>query len=645
MDNRAWKRWVGVIALAWAVSCATGQGTVPRDDATVEGLIKQLGDKDGKTRYKAAERLGAMGPLAVAAVPALIARFDDWEEVPSEDRASQGPFMHPATVALEACGKMGAGAVPELAKALRSENKRVRIGATQSLVILGEPGLETLIQGYREGRVEAFIMASSPYPLTPKALEPLLALLKDGDAKMRLKGCEAFDSYRRVEAVAPLIERLGDENEDVRTKATRALYSQGKEAIEPLIAALKNADVRRRQGAATALGRLEAKEAAAALEELVRDDAAVRQFAMEALSKIGATGVAGLAAAIRTGSPADCLFAAERLGLIKEKAAGEALLTALDSPDVELQIMVVRGLGRLGAEVMPGAGKELVPLLGTPSGALRYETAQALGQLREKTAFEALIQVMFTGEVTPPGGGRAEFLAQPIRRGRSGEILPDLKDPKVQGTRPFDRAAYEKDVAARETLNQARCAAAAALGLIGDPRAFEPLKTGLEKGDKAMRAACAAGFGGMHDVRATALLVPLLKEHDARLEYATVEALGQTGDLAAAGPLIAYIRERDKDPNASTGNAVLALQALGPGVVPLVLNVARAEKAKTVRLQMLAALPKGQKQAVPVLMELLDDGDEEIRRRVMEALQYSSGTNCGESVERWKEWWRANRGN
>jgi hypothetical protein len=86
------------------------------------------------------------------------------------------------------------------------------------------------------------------------AVKPLIAALKDENSDVRKAAADALVKIG-APAVEPLIAALKDENSDVRQAAAKALGKIGDpRAVEPLIAALKDKDVRK--AAAEALGRL-----------------------------------------------------------------------------------------------------------------------------------------------------------------------------------------------------------------------------------------------------------------------------------------------------------------------------------------------------------------------------------------------------
>jgi MFS family permease len=85
--------------------------------------------------------------------------------------------------------------------------------------------------------------------------------------------------------------------------------------------------------------------------------------------------------------------------------------------------------------------------------------------------------------------------------------------------------------------------AAWALGRMGDKRAIEPLRAGLDARYRSVRAHCVRSLGSLEDVEiAPVLLERLANETDDGLKLAYASALGQLGAEEAVGELLALLR-------------------------------------------------------------------------------------------------------
>lgn len=92
-----------------------------------------------------------------------------------------------------------------------------------------------------------------------RAVEPLIAALKDGDEGVRWCAAFALGEIKDSRAVEPLIAVLKDGNKQVRINTMWSLGEIGdSRAVEPLIAALKDEHAWVRENAAKALKKLEA---------------------------------------------------------------------------------------------------------------------------------------------------------------------------------------------------------------------------------------------------------------------------------------------------------------------------------------------------------------------------------------------------
>ncbi len=189
-------------------------------------------------------------------------------------------------------------AVKPLIRALGDGDYFVGPSAAKALGQLGDPrAIDSLIPQQRpDERVNTRRSAAEALGELgdPRALDPLIRALGDGDSEVRCSAAEALgklgqrvwrdwvkgdeEDFRRLgesgdpRAVEPLIRALSDGEYDVRRSAAEALGQLGDErAVEPLIARLPEGNVG--ASAAKALGRLGDLRAAEPLLGLVRGGA------------------------------------------------------------------------------------------------------------------------------------------------------------------------------------------------------------------------------------------------------------------------------------------------------------------------------------------------------------------------------------
>lgn len=126
-------------------------------------------------------------------------------------------------------------------------------------------------------------------PFGEAAVDPLIALLMDEDADVRVHAATALGWVGGDDAVMPLLVALNDEHTHVRRYAARALcWVVNETAVAELIAALKDDDSYVRSYVARALGWSQDQRAVHPLIELLDDENAdVRGYAITALDDLG----------------------------------------------------------------------------------------------------------------------------------------------------------------------------------------------------------------------------------------------------------------------------------------------------------------------------------------------------------------------
>lgn len=213
----------------------------------------------------------------------------------------------------------------------------------------------------------------SPKPLFAADLEKkapigdLLAQIGMPDKQMRMSGIDMLSQRRRlpVDAVATLASLLFDDDTEIREATAAALAGQGARAVTYLIEAASHAQtIETRRLAIRALGAMgaSAKAAIPALAEATSDGAPeIRRLAVLALGRIAADrqwpedlpwdsellafadGMRRtLTAAIRS------QYAPDLHRLLLERIT-PILISAIDDPDPEVQVAVIKTLSRVAA--------------------------------------------------------------------------------------------------------------------------------------------------------------------------------------------------------------------------------------------------------------------------------------------------------
>jgi len=268
-------------------------------------ILRRLASPDPQTR-RAACAEAAEDPAAALLAPALARALGDVHKAVS--RA--------ASDALLAVARRGGGIDDVLRGALRSDSAAARWGAAFTLARLEPPG--------------------------PRLLPALVEALASEDGDVRWAAARILVDAGRLhgEVLALLVGLVRtSESSSVRRMATFALRSLAPdrpEAARVLLEATRDADLRVRRAAFTALAALEAppREVPARLVGVLRDDpdAASRRLAALALGELGAADPAAippeareaLRAASAAGGDADLRRAAERsLRKLGDGAAAE----------------------------------------------------------------------------------------------------------------------------------------------------------------------------------------------------------------------------------------------------------------------------------------------------------------------------------
>ena len=322
----------------------------------------------------------------------------------------------------------------------------------------------------------------------PRAVVPLISLLRDQDRSVREAAIEALRSIG-----APAVETVGtcltEPDLSVQESASAILAAIADErALAPLIKVLHSGDWIVRMHAAKALGRVRNADAVELLMPLLQDKVkAVREEAAAALAAIGDASIPHLLKALQHEDWLVRLHAVESLGRSRSKRAVEPLLSVLfNDQDSAVREDAVRALGDIGD---PQAIDYLFTAMREPG--LRILAVEALGRIGDARAVPVLI-----------------------------DVLSGTSPPKATRT-----VAGCGDQWNEEAMTQG--AAARALGAIGDERAIPSLVAALNQTFTRVEAATAlAKFGA----KVIPFLLPLLNEpRDENLLFHVRETLAAAG--------------------------------------------------------------------------------------------------------------------
>ncbi len=115
----------------------------------------------------------------------------------------------------------------DLFKRMRSTDPDERDSAFDAVLFDRHLALPDLMEGYRRYRrqpdLRFMLVQLMGFSGAPEAVDPVLAALRDRDPHVRAEACRALEDLRAVSAVEQLEARLSDVDPVVRTAAAEAL--------------------------------------------------------------------------------------------------------------------------------------------------------------------------------------------------------------------------------------------------------------------------------------------------------------------------------------------------------------------------------------------------------------------------------------
>ena len=351
----------------------------------VETLAAALNESDPALRQAAAEALGRRRDTR--AVAPLVAALKDKE--PAGRSA--------AAVAL---GELkDARAIEPLRRALTDGDERVQRLAAEALCKIGDPkGFNLMLAALKDpnGAVRAGAADALGKLGDRRSVEPLIAALKDDTAYVRGYVAGALGRLKDRQALEPILSAAMTTGSE-RDKFGNALAQlEGPGVVERLVADLPNSgDV-----AAIALGQLENRQAVEPLIAALKDGShATRAAAAEALGRLGdARAVEPLIAALET-RPREAealdayLAAAMALGKLKDRRAVRPLLAALTEREAPIYPRVpnerttlrhaaAKALGDLGDPMAIGPLRSLIERECSPAAVISLVRLELRRRLR-----------------------------------------------------------------------------------------------------------------------------------------------------------------------------------------------------------------------------------------------------------------------
>jgi quinoprotein glucose dehydrogenase len=303
-----------------------------------------------------------------------------WKLEPTE---SAGAVLREETRRLLA-RDLGRAPDRELARLLRHDDMRVRTRAQFALA--DRNAAHTLraaaMQGdHRLARVHAVWGLGQMARRDGSHADPLVGLLRDGDAEIRAQAAKTLGDLRHSAAAETLLPLLADDSPRVRFFAAEALgrigHAPAKRPIAAMLAANDDRDVYLRHAGALALARIGDTESVAALS--AHPSAAVRLAAVVALRRMRDAGIA------RFLGDADPHVVTEAARAINDDGAIEPALPALarllEQPRFASEPLLRRAISANLRVATPEAARRLAAFAERADAAepLRVEAIASLG--------------------------------------------------------------------------------------------------------------------------------------------------------------------------------------------------------------------------------------------------------------------------
>ncbi|HSN93025.1 MAG TPA: HEAT repeat domain-containing protein [Anaeromyxobacteraceae bacterium] len=405
------------------------------------------------------------------------------------------------------------------------------------------------------------------------------------DDETRYRAVAELDAAR-AEDLAVLLERLDDPSWRVRSAAVDRIGAMAEPgpALEALLALLSGGpSVGSREGSAAALVRIGRLAVAPLVERLGAEEADLRQASAWVLGQIGdRRTVPALAARLADGDPNVRAAAAEALARVGGGEAAGALLAALDSDDETLRLGAVEGLALLGvpppadrlagflaspvlrrpAYRLLGSSDEPAALallgagLGEPVRRIREAALGAVGRQRDRRGAEELAPLARAARLTAarePGLGeacaRALASEEPFVAAGALSVLAWIGDGRHAGA--VARAAEVERL--RPFVEEALDA------FPPGPQMLEAVSQAMAHLSPVARLPALAVLARGGNATAAGILVESATDPDPAVQAEAIAALGRVGSAWAVAPLAGLLDDASPGPAGLAATALLRL--------------------------------------------------------------------------------------
>jgi HEAT repeat protein len=469
----------------------------------------------------------------------------------------------------------------------------------------------------------------------PRALEPLINVLKDTNTNVRAAALRTLDkkyqdwgSGKAARKLIPYYARaLQSTSVSNRTHAVKVLAGiKDPQVVQPLIRAIKDKSYKVKEIAVKALAESDNPAVVKPLIGVINDKSTtVRAAVIKALGKLntpGADEVEPLINAMQDKVSSVRKSAVEALGQKQDDRVIEPLVAALKDTSTSVQAAAAKVLGE---RKEPRAVKPLIDLLKSRDRKVRTSANQALEKLGEFLPVESLIELLKDKDYNLRNSAR--------------DLLAKIKNPAA--VEVLITSLKNEDIKVRRAIIYS-------LGKLKDPRAIEPLVEILNSLDRWERKDAENALKSINgplveqnDPRVVKPLIGLLKSKDSKTRTYAFTQLAKLADFLPVEPVIELLK--DKDYKVRNKARDLLLKIKNPGAVEVLIASLKSEDIKA-RKEIIFILGKcNDNRAVEPLIEILKSKDKWEKKRAAEALKSITGKDYGVKYKKWKKWWKKNK--
>jgi len=348
--------------------------------------------------------------------------------------------------------------------------------------------------------------------------------------KRRQEACKKLGLLGNMHTAELLIERIEDNNSEVRCAAVEALGVLNDDtAIKHLIPRLFDEDWRVKVAACTSLGQLGDQSSVKPLiQKMGEHNPYIRRAACHALGNLGdVRAVTPLIQLLLDDHNIEVRLAAcEALGQLGDKQAMDPLILLLDKSNVYLRLAACKALGQLGYKQ---AVKSLAQALKDTNSHVRREACMALGDLGDECAVTHLV-AMLADDISIVGEAAYGAL-KVLGEERLAKLLTKtLQMGKVEsGDMFFAATGNHRTVKILLTLLDDtkpinRMVACKILGQVGDKQVIEALIRRTSDENKLVCKAARSALGQLGDKRAVEHLLHQFNQVRSRWSWNNEEA-------------------------------------------------------------------------------------------------------------------------